>query len=72
MTVTLMSPCKLLSTCKKQAKDEKKENMEHSLPHDRRYYNNIHCVEPQMAKSIIVYSNFIENPTRKMDSKKKQ
>ena len=46
--------------------------MEHSLPHDRRNYNNIHCVEPQMAESIIVYSNFTENPTRKMDSKKKQ
>lgn len=73
MTVTLMSPCKLLSTCRKQAKGKKKdENTKHSLPHDRRNYNSIHCVEPQMAESIIVYGNFSENSTKKMDSKKKR
>lgn len=46
--------------------------MEHSLPLDRRNYNNIHCVELQMAESIIEPSNFTGTPTRKMDSKKKQ
>lgn len=46
--------------------------MEHSLPLDRRNYNNIHCVELQMAQSIIVQSNFTGTPTRKMDTEKKQ
>lgn len=35
-------------------KRKKEESTEHSSPHDRRNYNKIHCVKPQMAKSIIV------------------
>lgn len=72
MTVTLMSPCKLLSTCRKQAKGKKRKTWNIHCPHDRRNYNNIHCGEPQMAKSIMVCINFTENPTKKMDSRKMQ
>lgn len=70
MTLTLMSPCKLLSTCRKQEKGKKETWDIHR--HDKRNYNSIHCVVPQIGKCIILNSNFTKNPTRKMDSKKKQ